>query len=203
MFEQQPMKMASAESLCHTETGSDFSILTVGTHNNCDSVTHALKVPGAHRRSWPTASSTRRRRGVTEICRSSYEETYGPGNYRAEPVRHLLVVPRHDRPRPPGRRCSLVVGSVGDPRRPGTGPEVVRLAVVAAIPTPFLANSAGWVFTEMGRQPWVVAPNPTGVDMIRLTVDQGVSDHAAGDRLGLADHVHAALRGAGASSGSR
>ena len=48
-----------------------------------------------------------------------------------------------------------------------------------AIPTPFLANSAGWVFTEMGRQPWVVAPNPTGVDQIRLTVSQGVSDHSA------------------------
>ena len=49
---------------------------------------------------------------------------------------------------------------------------------IAVIPTPFLGNSAGWVFTEMGRQPWVVAPNPTGVDMIRLTVDQGVSNHS-------------------------
>jgi cytochrome d ubiquinol oxidase subunit I len=51
-----------------------------------------------------------------------------------------------------------------------------RLSLLA-IPTPFLANSAGWIFTEMGRQPWIVAPNPSGVDMIRLTVDQGVSDH--------------------------
>lgn len=50
---------------------------------------------------------------------------------------------------------------------------------ILAIPTPFLANSAGWVFTEMGRQPWVVAPNPTGVDQIRLTVDMAVSHHAA------------------------
>jgi cytochrome d ubiquinol oxidase subunit I len=48
------------------------------------------------------------------------------------------------------------------------------------LPTPFLANSAGWVFTEMGRQPWVVVPNPTGDQMIRLTVDQGVSGHSAG-----------------------
>ena len=36
MFQQQPMKMASAESLCHTETDPNFSVLTVGTHNNCD-----------------------------------------------------------------------------------------------------------------------------------------------------------------------
>ena len=32
----------------------------------------------------------------------------------------------------------------------------------------------------MGRQPWVVVPNPTGDQMVRLTVQQGVSDHAAG-----------------------
>lgn len=45
MFVQQPMKMASAESLCHTETDPDFSILTVGTHNNCDSITRVIEVP--------------------------------------------------------------------------------------------------------------------------------------------------------------
>ncbi|MGD9513920.1 cytochrome ubiquinol oxidase subunit I, partial [Mycolicibacterium sp.] len=48
------------------------------------------------------------------------------------------------------------------------------------IPTPFLASSAGWVFTEMGRQPWVVVPNPTGDQMVRMTVQEGVSNHAAG-----------------------
>jgi cytochrome bd ubiquinol oxidase subunit I len=32
----------------------------------------------------------------------------------------------------------------------------------------------------MGRQPWVVAPNPTGDPVLRLTVSQGVSHHSAG-----------------------
>ncbi len=32
-----------------------------------------------------------------------------------------------------------------------------RLAILS-IPTPFIASSFGWVFTEMGRQPWIVAP---------------------------------------------
>src|ERR1700749_4621778 len=45
MFVQQPMKMASAESLCNTEADPDFSILTVGTHNNCDSITRGIEVP--------------------------------------------------------------------------------------------------------------------------------------------------------------
>ena len=65
------------------------------------------------------------------------------------------------------------------------------------IPTPFLANSAGWVFTEMGRQPWVVVPNPTGDQMVRLTVQQGVSDHSAGMVFFSLVRVHPPLRRAG------
>ncbi|BDH59085.1 hypothetical protein MTP03_40240 [Tsukamurella sp. PLM1] len=52
-----------------------------------------------------------------------------------------------------------------------------RLCLIA-LPTPFLANSSGWVFTEMGRQPWVVAPNPSGDPTIRLMVSQAVSGHS-------------------------
>jgi cytochrome d ubiquinol oxidase subunit I len=29
-----------------------------------------------------------------------------------------------------------------------------------AVAAPFVANSTGWIFTEMGRQPFVVYPNP-------------------------------------------
>jgi cytochrome d ubiquinol oxidase subunit I len=38
-----------------------------------------------------------------------------------------------------------------------------RIAVygsLLAVGAPFLGNAAGWVFTEMGRQPFVVVPNP-------------------------------------------
>ena len=44
-------------------------------------------------------------------------------------------------------------------------------ATIAVIATPFLANTFGWVFTEMGRQPWVVYN-------VRRTAD-AVSDHSA------------------------
>jgi cytochrome bd ubiquinol oxidase subunit I len=54
-----------------------------------------------------------------------------------------------------------------------------RLALVT-IPAPFLANISGWVFTEMGRQPWIVVPNPTGDPQVRFTVHEGVSHHASG-----------------------
>ncbi len=48
------------------------------------------------------------------------------------------------------------------------------------IPTPFLANSSGSIFTEMGRQPWVVAPNwEDDLDPLRISmlVQNGVSNH--------------------------
>ncbi len=66
---------------------------------------------------------------------------------------------------------------------------------LATIPAPFLANSSGWVFTEMGRQPWVVAPNPSGDQLVRLTVGQGVSDHSAAT-VALSLAVFTALYGA-------
>ena len=70
--------------------------------------------------------------------------------------------------------------AVADARRPHPRPALVLAGSrLLTIPTPFLANSAGWVFTEMGRQPWVVVPNPTGDQMVRLTVQDGVSDHSA------------------------
>ena len=47
------------------------------------------------------------------------------------------------------------------------------------IPTPFLANSAGWVFTEMGRQPWiVVAATRPATSRSDSPSAEGVSNHA-------------------------
>ena len=57
-----------------------------------------------------------------------------------------------------------------------TGSKAFKWFAVLAIPMPFLANAAGWVFTEMGRQPWVVHPNPDD-PTVRLMTVQGVSNH--------------------------
>jgi cytochrome d ubiquinol oxidase subunit I len=54
-----------------------------------------------------------------------------------------------------------------------------RLAI-ALIFTPFLGNAFGWLFTEMGRQPWVVAPNPTGIAEVRLLTADAVSGSVGG-----------------------
>jgi cytochrome d ubiquinol oxidase subunit I len=53
--------------------------------------------------------------------------------------------------------------------------------VLGGIATPFLGNSAGWIFTEMGRQPFVVVPNPSGVDGVWMFTAQAVSRLTTGE----------------------
>ena len=178
MFEQQPMKMASAESLCHTETDPDFSVLTVGTHNNCDSVVHLIQVPFVLPYLAEGKFSDVTLEGVVDLQQQA-EEKFGPGDYRPNlfvtywsfrAMIGLMAVP-----------VLFALAALWLTRR-GRNPDNRWLSVFAlvALPTPFLANSAGWVFTEMGRQPWVVVPNPTGDQLIRLTVQDGVSNHSMG-----------------------
>ncbi len=181
MFKQQPMKMASAESLCHTQVDPKFSVLTVGTHNNCDSVTHVLEVPGVLSYLAEGKLSDVKLEGVKDL-QAAYNEKFGTGDYRP----NLFVTYWTFR--------AMITWAVGSAAIALLGFWVTRRGRVPgarwfswlsllAIPTPFLGNSAGWVFTEMGRQPWMVAPNPTGDPAIRLTVQQGVSGNTAGQVL--------------------
>lgn len=178
MFEQQPMKMASAESLCHTETDPKFSVLTVGTHNNCDGISRVIEVPFVLPFLAEGQLSGVTLEGVEDLQQAA-EEKFGPGNYRPNlfvtywsfrVMIGLLVFPG-----------LFALAALWMTRR-GRVPHQRWLSSFAlwTLPTPFLASSAGWVFTEMGRQPWVVVPNPTGDQLVRLTVQDGVSNHSAG-----------------------
>jgi cytochrome d ubiquinol oxidase subunit I len=178
MFQQQPMKMASAESLCNTEADPDFSVLTIGRHNNCDSVTRVIEVPYV----LPFLAEGRftgvTLPGVRDI-QQDYERRFGPNDYRP----NMFVTYWSFR---------MMIGLLAIPvlfalttlwlTRGGRTPNQRWFAwfALVTIPTPFLANSAGWVFTEMGRQPWLVVPNPTGDHQVRLTVAAGVSNHVPG-----------------------
>ena len=125
MFEQQPMKMASAESLCHTETGAAFSILTMGTHNNCDSVIHVHRVPKLTS-FLATTDFDSTLQGVSEIQPQDVREVRSR-QLPPEPVRLLLGLPRHD-----GLVRGLGAAGAGrvvvDPTGPGAHVEVVQPA---------------------------------------------------------------------------
>src|SRR6201993_5025093 len=175
MFQQQPMKMASAESLCNTETDPDFSILTVGTRNNCESITRVIEVPYVLPFLADSRFSNVTLQGVRDLQQAD-EQRFGPNDYRPNlfvtywsfrMLIGLLAIP--------GLFALATLWLTRGGRAPGQ--KWFSWLALLTIPTPFLANSAGWVFTEMGRQPWIVVPNPTGDQQVRLTVAQGVSDH--------------------------
>lgn len=176
MFEQQPMKMAAAEALCDTETGAGFSIIAVGDlQNRCD--VRQLTVPGLTS-FMATGDPDATLKGVRDL-QEEYTERYGDnGSYvPILPVTYWSF------------RLMIGFGVVSALlalaglwlTRRGRVPDDERLGRWAlwAVPAPFLANTVGWIFTEMGRQPWVVAPNPTGIDGVWMLTRDGVSGHDA------------------------
>ncbi len=176
MFKQQPMKMAAAEALCHTETGAGFSLIAIGdVQNRCDVRQLTLPRLTSYLADGDLNSTLK---GVDEL-QTEYVAKYGPGNYKPMlPVTYWSF------------RLMIGFGAVSAllalaglwftrRGRLPTNPRLGRFALWA-VPAPFLANAFGWIFTEMGRQPWAVAPNPSGVDGVRMLVRDGVSKVGAG-----------------------
>lgn len=173
MYEQQPLKMSSAEALCETAAPAPFSIFAWGKlgSNECDDV-RSITVPYllsylAHG-DFSTAVP-----GVNEL-QEKYAGVYGTtypddpsfGDKAGEPIDYtpLLAVTYW------GFRLMIGMGAVSAgvaayalwATRKGRVP-TSRIGVygaLLAVAAPFVANATGWIFTEMGRQPFVVYPDP-------------------------------------------
>jgi cytochrome bd ubiquinol oxidase subunit I len=188
MFQQQPMKMASAEALCHTEQPASFSVFAYGdvSNPNCESV-KSLDIP--YILSFlATGDFNTKVVGVQDLI-PRYQQMYGT-NYPNDPALGPLAGKPVDYvPTLPvtywGFRLMIGFGGLAALAalvglwltRRGRFPDgrwFSRIALLAIV-TPFVGNSFGWIFTEMGRQPFVVAPNPTGVDGVWLYTAQAVS----------------------------
>jgi cytochrome d ubiquinol oxidase subunit I len=174
MFQQQPMKMAAAEALCVSEDGASFSILAIGNlANDCAGVRHVISVPGLTS-FLANGDFSSHLDGVTEIQqrdeqRFGSEVDYSP-NLAVTYWSFRLMIGLG------AGSAALALLALWLTRKGRvTGNKWFARLALGAIPTPFLAASFGWLFTEMGRQPWVVAPNPTGIDEIRLLTARGVS----------------------------
>jgi cytochrome d ubiquinol oxidase subunit I len=172
MVDQQPMKMAAAEALCDTEDGAGLSLFAVGSINaSCDEV-KSITIPGLlsfMSENDPDATV----RGVNDV-QQAMAERYGAGDY----VPNLPVTYWSFRLMIGLGLLTVGLALVGlwltrRGRVPGKG-WYAKLAVLLVV-APFAANSFGWIFTEMGRQPWVVVPNPTGSDAVRMLTADGVS----------------------------
>jgi cytochrome bd ubiquinol oxidase subunit I len=153
MVEQQPMKMAAAEGLYETTTNAPFSILTIGDIAG-DTATPIIEVPGLLS-FLATGSFDGTVQGINDV-QAQYEVAYGPGNYIPYvPVSYWSF------------RLMIGLGMIAalwalwalwryrGQRNPQTG-KIFSLVTPFIVLGPLVAMSFGWIFTEMGRQPWIV-----------------------------------------------
>ena len=167
MDSQQPMKMAAAEALYNTQYGASFSLLTIGdlTGNPLFQirVPHLLSIIADN-------SFNGEVQGVNQLQKEDVAK-YGPGSY----VPVLWVTYWTFRLMVGLGILMILLGAVGlwliRKKRLERSGRYLRFASLMLL-APFLANSFGWIFTEMGRQPWVVY----GL----LKTDQAVSHIAVG-----------------------
>ena len=175
MTDQQPMKMAAAEALYTTQDGAEFSLFAIGKLNNEEpglniTVPHLLSVLATN--SW-----NGRVEGIDNI-QARYEQQYGPGSYIpiiwVQYWSFRIMVGA-------GFAMILLTGWGLWKMRKGTLAESRRLLWLLpfAIALPQISNTFGWIFTEMGRQPWIVfglqltrdAASPTvSAAMVAVTV---------------------------------
>jgi cytochrome bd ubiquinol oxidase subunit I len=150
MTQVQPMKMAAAEALYETSAPAPFSIFTIGTLDGSRPV-FQVEVPGLL--SWlGTGSWDGTVQGINDL-QLQYVAKYGEGSYTPIiPVTYWTF------------RAMIGFGIVAAlvalwalwaNRRGRYGRWLFRAGLLLPL-LPLAANATGWVFTEMGRQPWIV-----------------------------------------------
>lgn len=198
MYEQQPMKMAAAEALWETEAPAPFSLFAIGDvdegHNKV-----AVEVPGllsflAHDNfsdSVPGINDT------NEAMKERYGEQFALDDYRpniavaywgfrwmigfgmasfAIGVVGLWLTRRKRFLAPELRTGEHEVPTLALTRNRALGSRLSnwywRIALLT-IGFPLIASSWGWIFTEMGRQPWVVYGVLPTASAVSPNVSQG------------------------------
>lgn len=159
----QPMKLAAAEALWETESPAALSLFAA-IDEKAQTNTANVRIPRllslmAHNR--PEGEV----RGIKDLQKEA-EAKHGPGNYippvaltfwsfRVMVGTGLLLL------------LLALVAVRASRKNAAAPPRWLMPTLVWAILLPYIANSAGWIMTEMGRQPWIVY----GL----LRVDQGLS----------------------------
>lgn len=152
MVQQQPMKMAAAEGLYQTTANAPFSILSVGDLSG-DTATRIIEVPGLLSY-LSTGSTSGTVEGINDL-QAQYQQTYGMADY----VPYVPITYW-------GFRLMIGLGMLAAlwaiwalwRYRRGRNPKGKLFAWISNVIVlfPLIGISFGWIFTEMGRQPWIV-----------------------------------------------
>lgn len=174
MADTQPMKLAAAEGLWETEDPAGLSMFQIGNEAERESVVN-IRIPSLL--SFLTYNTLDGRvRGINDL-QAEYEQLYGPGNY-APPA--IWLTYWSFRAMVGAGTLMFFLGLISialwRTKRLGQSKWLLRL-LIAAILLPYLANSTGWILTEVGRQPWIVQ----GL----MTIDQAVSPNVTVEMLAI------------------
>ena len=149
----QPMKIAAAEAQWETCKPCSFSAFQIGGGKDDETPSQIIEIP--HLLSLlATGTWSGEVKGLNQV-QHEYEAKYGPGNY----VPNVFI--QYWSMRVMAYLATLIVlfalwGAWLIHRDAlDRSKWFLRLAPWAVI-TPFLMNTAGWVLTENGRQPWIV-----------------------------------------------
>jgi cytochrome d ubiquinol oxidase subunit I len=149
----QPMKIAAAEAQWTTCQPCSFSLFQIGGGNNDHTPTQILEVP--HLLSLLATNHWNGKViGLTPL-QHQYASKYGPGNY----VPNIFI--QYWAMRVMAYIATLIVllglwGLWAARRKKIAGSRWFLFAATWAVILPFFMNTAGWLLTESGRQPWVV-----------------------------------------------
>ncbi|WP_232696540.1 cytochrome ubiquinol oxidase subunit I [Brevibacillus daliensis] len=167
----QPMKMAASEGLWNQS--EDPAPWTVFAMIDPETKTNTMEVKIPYLLSFLSYSKFEGSlKGMNEL-QAEYEQLYGPGDY-IPPVSttfwsfRIMVL---------GGTAMILLAMYGvyltARKKLEKGNTIFMKLMVAAISLPFISNTAGWIMTEIGRQPWTVFGLMTTKDSISPSVTGG------------------------------
>jgi cytochrome d ubiquinol oxidase subunit I len=170
MVRLQPMKIAAAEALLDTEDPASFSIFSLVNQKTMTSLV-SIRLPRALSL-LAYNQFTGEVKGINEL-QQTFEQQYGPGNY----VPSIFVTYWSFRAMVGAGFLMLLIG-IYAVYRIMRNQVTSKMKLLALFPfvlfLPYLANTTGWLLTEMGRQPWVVYTKMKTADAVSPTLTTGL-----------------------------
>jgi cytochrome d ubiquinol oxidase subunit I len=164
----QPMKIAAAEAQWNTCQPCSFSLFQVGGGNRDETPTKVIAIP--HLLSLLATNHWNGQvLGLNQV-NAQYQQQYGPGDY----VPNVFIQYWSMRVMAYGGALVLLLALIGGFLYWRGSLARTRWYLHAAVwmaPLPFIMNTAGWLLTENGRQPWIVQ----GLQLVRNGVSSSVS----------------------------
>ena len=174
----QPMKIAAAEAQWTTCQPCSFSLFQVGGGSQDQTPTQILQIP--HLLSLLATNSWNGKVTGLSPLQAQYSRRYGPGSY----VPNVFIQYWSMRVMAYAAVLVFLVGAWGlwltRQKKLATSRRFLLAATWAAV-LPFGMNTAGWLLTESGRQPWIVQ----GIMLTRNGISPSVSTAALAISLAI------------------